>query len=350
MELRKLGHSNLRISALGLGTFAFGGSEYWGDQSQKDVDEAVHRAVDLGVNYFDAAESYSDGRAEDSLGKAIQDIPRDKLVIGTKISPSNVQPATMIKHLEASLQRLGIDYVDIYMVHWPIQPHSLRQSTDDESLINNPPAAVAVFEALGKLQKQGKTRHVGVSNFGVGRLKEAQTAGVEIVANELPYSLLTRAIEFEILPHCHDFGVGVIAYMTFVQGLLTDAFATLDDVPTWKRRTRHFDCRKSEKARHGQHGVEAETHATIEEIRSVARDIDLTMPQLALKWALANDAIGCVLVGARNAVELEDNVWSSSQPLSPEIVNRLDEITKPLMDKMGPSFDYYESAGNDRTV
>jgi len=350
MELRKLGHSKLKISALGLGTFAFGGSEYWGDQSQKDVDEAVHRAVDLGINYFDTAESYSDGRAEDSLGNAIRDIPRDKLVIGTKISPSNVQPETMVEHCEASLTRLGIDYTDIYMVHWPIQPHSIRQATDDESLINNPPNAVEVFEALGKLKQQGKTRHVGVSNFGVGRLKEAQTAGVEIVANELPYSLLTRAIELEILPHCHDFGVGVIGYMTFVQGLLTDVFPTLDDVPTWKRRTRHFDCRKSDKARHGQDGVEAETHAAIEDIRSIARDIGLTMPQLALKWALANSAVSCVLVGARNAAELEDNVWSSSQPLSLDVVSRLNEITKPLMDKMGPSFDYYESAENDRTM
>ena len=350
MELRQLGHSEIHISALGLGTFAFGGSEYWGEQSQKDVNEAVHRAVDLGVTYFDTAESYSDNRAEESLGIAIRDIPRDKLVIGTKISPSNVAPATMVKHLEESLKRLGTDYADVYMVHWPIQPHSISQYTDDASIINNPPDAVEVFEALGKLRSQGKVRHVGVSNFGVHRLNEARSAGVEIVVNELVYSLLTRAIEFEILPHCHDVGVGVIAYMTFVQGLLTDAFASLDDVPVWHRRTRHFDCRKSEKARHGGHGFEEETTATLAEIRALAREIGLTMPQLALKWTLANKKVSCVLVGARNAKELEDNVRSACEPLPEKVVQTLAEITRPLRDKMGPSFDYYESSENDRTV
>lgn len=350
MQLRKLGNSDLCLSAVGLGTFPFGGSDYWGDQSQADVDEAVRRAVDLGVTYFDTAESYSDGRAEVSLGKAIRGIPRDKLLIGSKISPSNVQPETMVKHCEASLKRLGTDYVDLYMVHWPVQPHSIRQYTDDESIIHNPPPADEVFQALGKLQQQGKTRHVGVSNFGQRRLEEALSADVEIVANELVYSLLTRAIEFEILPYCRKVGVGVIGYMTFVQGLLTDAFPTLDDVPLWKRRTRHFDCRRSEKARHGQHGVEEETTATLEGIRWVARELELTMPQLALKWSLANEAISCVLVGARNSAELEDNVQAASTPLSPDVVNRLNSITRPLMEKMGPSFDYYESPENDRTL
>ena len=162
MRIRECGKSGLKISALGVGCWSFGGGRYWGAQAQEDVDQVVRRAVELGVNYFDTAEAYNEGRSEESLGKAIRGIPRHEIVIGTKISPSNTAPRTLFRHCEASLERLGTDTIDLYMVHWPIGGRLIGGSNEDEDALSRVDQA---FAALGKLQKQGKVRHIGVSNF-----------------------------------------------------------------------------------------------------------------------------------------------------------------------------------------
>lgn len=195
METRSCGNSDLKLSVLGTGCWAFGGGEYWGDQNQRDVEEIVHRAVELGINYFDIAEAYNDGRSEKSLGQAVKELARDKIIIGSKVSPSNCYRETLIKHCEASLGRLGTGYIDLYMIHWPVHPHSIRHFTKDESIINNPPELSEVVGALVQLQSQGKIRYAGVSNFAKERLGEIMGAGLDVVVNELPYSLLSRAVE-----------------------------------------------------------------------------------------------------------------------------------------------------------
>jgi len=349
MRKRRCGKSELELSVLGAGCWAFGGGEYWGEQSQKDVEMVVHRAVDLGVNYFDTAEVYNDGRSEESLGKALKGINRDRVIIGTKVAPSNTYPDVLVKHCEASLKRLDTDYIDIYMVHWPIHPHSIRHFTDDEKVINNPPDVEDAFSTLQELQEQGKIRYIGVSNFGVFRLEQARQYCPEIVVNELPYSLLTRAIELEILPYCREEGISVIGYMTLMQGLLAGIYPTLADVPPWQRRTRHFHYKSCELIRHGEEGAEEETNKALADIKVIARELGMTMPEVALKWALAADGITCALVGARNVNELEANVRAVEDRLPADIVDRLNRVTKQLLDKLGPSFDYYESTENDRT-
>lgn len=349
MEKRRCGNSDLQLSALGTGCWAFGGGEYWGNQNQQDVNKVVHRSVELGINYFDTAEVYNDGRSELSLGQALKDIPRDKVVIGTKIAPSNTRPATLTEHCQASLKRLGTDYIDLYMVHWPICPHSIRHFTNDQQLIDNPPTAQEAFATLLQLQQQGKIRYIGVSNFGTKRLRQAQNCGVQIIANELPFSLLTRAIEFQALPYCRDNAIGVIGYMTLLQGLLADIYPTLSDVPPWQRRTRHFHYKSCELSRHGDPGAEAETNQALADIRAIAAEHKTTMPQIALQWSLAGNGITCALVGARNITELEANIKAASEPLAAQIVEKLNTATNLLMEKLGPSFDYYESTANDRT-
>ena len=132
MEIRNCGSSDLKLSALGVGCWSFGGGEYWGDQDQQDADRVVKRACELGINYFDTAEMYNDGRSEQSLGRAIRGLPRDRIIIGTKVSPSNAAPDVLRASCEASLKRLGTDTIDLYMIHWPIHPHSIQHFTDDE--------------------------------------------------------------------------------------------------------------------------------------------------------------------------------------------------------------------------
>jgi len=348
MEKRICKNSGLELSILGTGCWAFGGGDYWGDQNQNDVNDVVRASVDLGINYFDTAEAYNEGRSESSLGKAITGIQRDKLLIGTKVSPSNCYKETLIEHCEASLKRLQTDYIDLYMVHWPIHPHSIEHFTTDIQIVGNPPKIGEAIESLRELKQQGKIRNFGVSNFSFNRLND--TPMEEIAVNELPYNLLCRAVEYDTLPICQEKGIGVIGYMALLQGILADIYPTLNDVPVWQRRTRHFNCKSTKECRHGEEGAEEETDIALKNIRRICKETGFSMPELAIKWILENPAITCTLVGSRNIKELEANVNAVSSPLSKEIKNELDRITLPVRERLGNHFDYYESAKNDRTL
>ncbi len=349
MQYRHCGKHSLSLSALGVGCWAFGGGDYWGYQDQKDVDDVVQVAVEHGVDYFDTAEAYNEGRSEIALGKAIRALPRDRLIIGTKVSPSNCYRDTLIEHCDQSLKRLGVDHIDIYMIHWPIHPRSIEHFTSDQAVIDAPPTIEEAVSALSALQSQGKIRSVGLSNFAPERLNSMLDAGLDVVVNELPYSLLTRAIELDILPYCRELGIGVIGYMTLLQGLLTGTYRDLRDVPPWQRRTRHFHHSATELCRHGEEGAEEETNEVLNRIRLVMQEVGATMPSLAIRWALANNAITCALVGARDKRQMLDNIEAARQPLDPETVRELNVATEPLKRKLGVGFDYYENSEHDRT-
>jgi len=346
IEVRPCGKSDLRLSALGMGCWAFGGGDYWGPQSQEDVNAVVRYAVDHGCNFFDTAEAYNNGASESSLGLALRGIPRESAIIGTKISPSNTAPKTLVEHCDASLRRLGTDYIDLYMVHWPITPRSIEHFSKDPGPT---PSVQDAFRTLMDLQRAGKIRYIGVSNFGRERLEEALAAGADIVINELPYSLLTRAIDLEMLPYCRQYGIGVLGYMALMQGMLADIYPRIEDVPVWQRRTRHFDSRRTPECRHGLPGAEAETNSALEAIRAIARRQGMTLPEIALKWAMSGEGITSSLCGSRNIKELEQNLRAASKPLPPGVREELNRATEPLLQKLGPSFDYYERAENDRT-
>ena len=348
MERRTCKTATIELSVLGTGCWAFGGGEYWGEQNQKDVTDVVHASVDLGINYFDTAEAYNEGRSESALGEAIKGIARDTIVIGTKVSPSNCYKDTLIEHCEASLDRLQTDFIDLYMIHWPIHPHSIKHFTNDRQIINHPPAIEEAVEAMRMLKQQGKIGEFGVSNFSRSRMDDLPLA--EIAVNELPYNLLCRAIEYDTLPYSAEKGIGVIGYMALLQGILADIFPTLSDVPVWQRRTRHFNSTSTKECRHGEEGFEEETNIALQEIRNICKDTGLTMPEIAVNWILENQSVTCALIGSRNVKELEANVKAIEEPLSVDIKSKLDEITFPVMEKLGNHFDYYESAENDRTL
>jgi aryl-alcohol dehydrogenase-like predicted oxidoreductase len=347
LEKRICESVDLELSVLGTGCWAFGGGDYWGTQDQKDVTNVVHASVDLGINYFDTAEAYNEGRSESSLSNAIIGIARDKLVIGTKVSPSNCYKNSLIEHCESSLNRLRTDDIDLYMRHWPIHPHSSRHFTNDQKVIESPPSIEEAIEALRFLKKQGKIREFGISNFSRDRLNDLPLD--EIAVNELPYNLLCRAIEYDTLPFCQEKGIGVIGYMALLQGILADIYPSLNDVPVWQRRTRHFNSESTKECRHGEKGFEEETNEALHQIRSLCDEAGLTMPEMAINWILMNPAITCTLVGSRNLEELESNVKAVEKSLSTDIKDQLDRVTLPLMKKLGNHFDYYESSENDRT-
>lgn len=346
MPRRPCGASGLTLPILGMGCWAYGGGEYWGQQSQRDVDEVVHQAIENGCNFFDTAEAYNRGASEESLGRALRGVPREDVVVCTKVSPSNVARGVLEQHCDASLRRLHLDYVDLYMVHWPISAHSIRHFTTD---VGPTPSVAEAFDGLQRLQCAGKIRHIGVSNFGRERLAEALATGARIVVNELPYSLLTRAVELEILPFCRQAGIGVLGYMTLLQGVLSDKYRQLDDLPEIRRRTRHFDSRKVPLARHGLPGAEAETSAALAAIRDIAARHGMTTSVLALKWAFAGEGVTSCLCGSRHVAALQENIRAALEPLPAEVMTELNRVTQPLMAALGPSFDYYENPALDRT-
>jgi len=346
MEIRQCGNSSLKLPALGIGCWAFGGGDYWGAQEQSDVEAVVHRAVERGCNFFDTAEAYNKGDSEVSLGRALKGISRDKVMLATKISPSNTTPESMARHCDASLARLQTDYIDLYMVHWPITAQSIRHFTTEITVV---PRVQDAFETLMRLQQAGKIRHIGVSNFGLLKLDEALGTGAKIVINQLPYSLLTRAIESDILPYCRTKGIGVVAYMPLMQGVLGDHSSDFNALPASRRRTRHFDSRLNPECRHGLNGAEKETKLTLENIRRIAGRHHFSMAEVALKWVLARAGITSTLCGSRNVRTLERNMEAASDRLPQEIVEELNLATVLLRKKLGPSFDYYENASNDRT-
>lgn len=341
-------NAGLGLSVIGTGCWAFGGGEYWGPQNQKDVNDVVHASVDLGINYFDTAEVYNEGRSESSLGAAIKGITRTSLLIGTKVSPSNCYKKTLIEHCEASLIRLQTDYIDVYMIHWPIHPHSIRHFTGDPAIIGKPPHVEEAIDALRTLKRQGKIMHYGVSNFSRNRLSNLPLN--EITVNQLPYNLLCRAVEYDVLSACSENGIGVIGYMALMQGILADIYPTFKDIPVWQRRTRHFNCESTKECRHGEPGAEEETENALKGIRRVSGETGISMSDLALRWILDNPAITCMLVGSRNIDELTSNANAIRTPISRDIKAELDRITLPVMEKLGNHFDYYESAENDRTL
>ncbi len=332
MEWRTCGRSDFKLPVLGVGVWSFGGGpdDYWGEQSERDADATVGRAIELDCAYFDTAEGYNDGASESALGKLLKG-RRDKAVIGTKVSPHNVEPATLREHCEASLSRLQTDHVDLYMVHWPI-----------------PSAAMAdAFATLGDLRNEGKIRHIGISNFGVQQMTEALATGAQIAVNQLGYSLLTRAIELEIAPFCQEHGIGIMAYMPLMQGILTGKYRSANDVPKERARSRHFSGQR-EGCRHGEPGVETEMFAALDGLRAMSEEVGAPMADLALAWCASNPAVSCVLAGARNARQLEENARGVSLKLSDEMVGRLNAISEPVMRGMGANPDMWQGGERSR--
>ena len=155
-------------------------------------------------------------------------------------------------------------------------------------------------------------------------------------------------LEFEILPCCVEHGLGIMTYAPFQQGILTGKYATLDDIPPRRRRTRHFSSRR-EGTRHGQEGAEEETAAALSGMRRIAARTGIPMSVLALSWCLSNPAITCTLSGARDEDQLEQNLAALDTPLGPELMDELNAITAPLKDRLGAHPDYFEPAGKSRT-
>jgi aryl-alcohol dehydrogenase-like predicted oxidoreductase len=339
---RDLGDCGLNVPVIGVGGWSFGGGDYWGEQQQKDVDDVITVALESGCNFFDTAEAYDNGDSETVLGKSLAS-RQGKVIIGTKIVPENCTPKKIREHLQGSLDRLQLNCVDIYMIHWPLDTFKMEENTPEDEI----PNIKTCLQTLQQLKEEGKIKHIGVSNFGVEQLKEALTVGVKIAVNQLPYGLFLRMMEDEVIPLCVQNGVGVVGYSPLMQGLLTGKYQNIDDIPVARTRTRHFSGSRP-RSRHGCDGCEDDVIAALAKIQEIAKENNVTMAEISLAWALHNPNISCIIPGSRNLDQLNTNLSAAHIKLSDETYAALCDATQPIKQALKGCYDIYESNENSR--
>jgi aryl-alcohol dehydrogenase-like predicted oxidoreductase len=312
MQTRQLGNSDLRITPIGVGAWAMGGGDWsfsWGHQEDDQSIAAIHAALDAGVNWIDTAPVYGLGHSEEVVGKAIAGranrpyvftkcgmVWNDKRVIGRSLKAVSVR-----RELEASLRRLKLDVVDLYQIHWP----------DPEAEIEEG------WHALAQLQKEGKVRYVGVSNFNVAQMKRAQKSA-PITSLQPNYNIVTRNIENEILPFCREEGIGVIVYSPMKSGLLTGKMTRerIRSLPPddFRPRTPNF-----------QEPLLTRNLGVVEVLRGIAQRRNCTPGEIAIAWTLRDPVVTGAVVGMRSAEQAKQVVHAADLPLLPDDIQEIEE-------------------------
>ncbi len=315
MQYRTLAGTSLYLSEISFGAWAAGGW-MWGGNERNGAIEAIRKSWELGVNNIDTAAVYGQGESEEIVGEAIKTFPRDQVYILTKYgmrwdlakgdfafhSRNNQGEAidvyryagkeSVILECERSLKRLGTDYIDLYQIHWP----------DTTTPVNE------TMEAVMKLIEQGKVRYAGVSNFSAELLAEARKY-LNIVSDQVPYSMIKREYEQKLVPYCISNQVSILAYSPMERGLLTGKIKPGHVFAEGDHRSGLFYFKDENISR---------VNSFLNEIKPLADEKGVTLGQLALRWTLDQPGITIALAGARNAEQAEQNAKASDIQLSSE--------------------------------
>ena len=321
MKTRRLGKSDLFITPIGFGAWAIGGSGWefaWGDQDDKASIAAIHRALELGINWIDTAAVYGMGHSEEVVASALKSWSGPCPYVFTKCGlrwdaqgnvHNNLQAKSIRRECEDSLRRLDVDVIDLYQIHWPTE--DLEEG----------------WSEMARLQEEGKVRWIGVSNFDADQLQQAEKIA-PVTSLQPPYSLIRREVESDILPYCYSNGIGVIVYSPMASGLLTGAMtrerAAKLPASDWRSRDPEFREPKF-----------SENLALVERLREVGDKYHRPPGQVAVAWVLRNPAVTGAIVGARNAQQVEKNVGAAELQLNDEDVAAIEagkvEEPEPIM-------------------
>ena len=310
IRTKRLGNSDLFITPVGFGAWAIGGSGWefgWGEQDDKQSVDAIHRALELGVNWIDTAAVYGMGHSEEVVAKALRTWPGPRPNVFTKCGlrwdeqgyvHRELSANSIRQECEDSLRRLNVDVIDLYQIHWP---------TDDLE---------EGWSTMAQLQKEGKVRWIGVSNFNVEELRRAQKIA-PITSLQPPYSLVRREVEEEILPYCKSNRIGVIVYSPMASGLLTGAMTRerAANLPPSDWRSRDIEFKEPRLSRN---------LALVERLREVGERVQRPAGQVAIAWALRNPAVTGAIVGARSAEQVEGNVDAATLRLTNKEIDQID--------------------------
>ncbi len=313
MQTRQLGNSNLHITPLGIGAWAMGGSGWqftWGPQDDDDSIAAIHTALEKGINWIDTAAVYGLGHSEEVVAKAIEGVsPRP--YIFTKCSRNwnerreivNILKRDAIRReCEDSLRRLKIDVIDLYQVHWPEPDEDIEEG----------------WEAMAELQREGKVRYIGVSNFSTEQMERIRKIA-PITSLQPPYSIVQPEVEESILPYALEHNIGVIVYAPMKSGLLTGAMTRqrLASLPPddWRRRSPFF-----------QEPMLTRNLALVDLLREIGNRHGRAPGEVAIAWTLRHPAVTGAIVGLRNPGQVDGIIGAADFRLSPEEVQEIGDF------------------------
>jgi aryl-alcohol dehydrogenase-like predicted oxidoreductase len=314
MQTRQLGNSDLQITPVGYGAWAIGGSGWqfaWGSQNDNDSVAAIHRSLELGVNWIDTAAVYGLGHSEEVVARALKSWPGPRPYVFTKCglrwdSQGNVRKTlsadSIRDEVEDSLRRLSVEAIDLYQIHWPPDPDSAELEEG--------------WSTLASLQRQGKVRWIGVSNFNVRQLRRAQ-AIAPVTSLQPRYSLVHREIEDQVLPYCEQVGIGVIVYSPMASGLLTGAMTRerAAKLPADDWRKTHPDFTEPDLS---------SNLALVDRLQQIARRHNRSAGEVAIAWTLHHPVVTGAIVGARNARQAEGVMCAGDLRLTDEEVTEIE--------------------------
>jgi len=318
MRYVRLGKTDMKVSRIAFGTWAFGGE--WGSFDEGEARDAIHHALDLGITLFDTAQAYGFGLSERVLGDALRThARRGDALLATKGGlrkdggdlVRDTSAGWLRKGVESSLRNLGVETIDLYQVHWPD--------------LHTPPEETA--SALEDLVQEGKIRHVGVSNFDVKQMGGVAAHG-RVDTDQPPYHMFRRDIETEILPYAEENDIGILVYGPLAHGLLSGRMAqgTTFASDDWRSKSSDFT---GESFRRNLE--------VVERLRTFGEDRGLTLPTLAAAWAISHPAVQVAIVGARRPAHLTDTAAAADVKLSEADRRQIDLILTDAAPVRGPS-------------
>ncbi|PAE42927.1 aldo/keto reductase family protein [Bacillus sp. 7884-1] len=319
MKYRRLGNSGLKISELGLGSWL----TYGKSVNNQTAYDCIHKAYELGINFFDTANAYENGRAEEVLGEALKEYPRSSYVVATKLffpmGPGPNDRGLSRKHImeqcDASLKRLGLDYIDLYQCH-RFDPEVPMEET---------------LYALDDLVRQGKILYAGVSEWSAAQIEKAAGIGKAcqlrpIISNQPIYNMLERYIEREVLPVSTENGMGQIVFSPLAQGILTGKYKPNTEKPADSRAANdsvNFVINSY---------FRDDVLTSVQKLNSLAAELGVTLSQLSLAWILRHPGISTAIVGASKPQQVEENVKAVDINLDHEVLKEIELILEEIKD------------------
>jgi aryl-alcohol dehydrogenase-like predicted oxidoreductase len=313
MQKRKLGASDLEITPIGVGAWAMGGGGWqfaWGAQDDNESVEAIHAALDKGINWIDTAAIYGLGHSEEVVGRALAGRSKKPLVF-TKCgivwnekreNQRTIEPESIRKEVEQSLSRLKMDAIDLYQIHWPEPDHLVE----------------AAWTMMAKLQKEGKVRYIGVSNFNVDQMRRAQ-AIAPITSLQPPYSIISPDVEKEILPYAQANNIGVIIYSPMKSGLLTGAMTRerIAAMPAddFRQRTPNFT-----------EPLLSRNLELADLLGAIGKRHGRSAGEVAIAWTLRHPAVTGAIVGMRSAKQVEGVIGAAEFRLSADEISEIERF------------------------
>ncbi len=304
MQTRQLGTTDLQLTVIGLGAWAMGGGGWkfsWGNQDDADSVSTIHKALELGVNWIDTAPVYGTGHSEVIVGEALKGM-RQRPLIATKCGRrwdetrtpyAHIKRESVLREMDDSLRRLGVECVDLYQLHWPQPEEDIEEA----------------WGAMAECVRAGKARYIGVCNFSVAQLK--RILPIHPVASlQPPYSMLVRGVEEDLLPFCAQNGIGVVCYSPMQKGILTDKF-TRDWVASLSR-----DDHRAQYDTRFQEPELSRNLRMVEGLRPIARAAGRSVAQLSLAWVLRRPEVTSAIVGARRPDQIAETAGAGSWTLS----------------------------------